>query len=276
MFNMFTKSLIKNEKLEGWVSKHDGSLNSGGEIASPIMTDEEKYWNELKKICKYLTKKNVDMTHNAGGHTHIGINALGQDAETWRVFLKLYATYEHILFRFGYGDKINARRGIFEYAKPIAEEINRIIPKLNEKEFVTEIKKILPYNKYQALNFQNLLFYNKYIKTSKNTIEFRFPNATSNEVIWQNYINAFTKMITSSRNKKIDEEYLDYKLKKEYIPFSENQYLYSTINLKDVLEFVDIVFNNNLDKIYFLRQYLKDYKEVYNCNQTIYSKKFVR
>ena len=33
-----------------------------------------------------------------------------------------------------------------------------------------------------------------------------------------------------------------------------------TINLKQALEFCDLIFTNNLDKVYFLKQYLKSFK----------------
>ena len=35
---------------------------------------------------------------------------------------------------------------------------------------------------------------------------------------------------------------------------------YSLVYMEQVLEFVDLIFDNNLDKIYFLRQYLKSFK----------------
>ena len=64
-------------------------------------------------------------------------------------------------------------------------------------------------------------------------------------------------MLVSSKDKVMDEEFLDYKLKHEFHPYLGNEYLYNNVNLKNALEFVDLVFNNNLDKVYFLRQYIK-------------------
>ena len=49
---------------------------------------------------------------------------------------------------------------------------------------------------------------------------------------------------------EIDGEYLDYLLKEEP----------STIpSLEDTLQFIDMIFDNNQDKIYFLKQYLKEF-----------------
>ena len=60
-----------DSKFYGWISKGDGSLTSGGEIISPIMTDDKEYWSELKEICDFLTKHNADTSKNAGGHVRI-------------------------------------------------------------------------------------------------------------------------------------------------------------------------------------------------------------
>ena len=78
-----------DKNLKDWISKDDGSLRSGGEVTSPIMKDRVKYWQELKKVCEYLSKKGADTSHNAGGHVHIGANVLGYDVESWRVFFKI-------------------------------------------------------------------------------------------------------------------------------------------------------------------------------------------
>ncbi len=265
-----------NDKLNGWHSKRDGSLSSGGEITSPVMTDNIKYWLEFKMICDYLTKRKADTLHNAGGHIHIGTSVLGDDVEAWKHFLKLYTAYENVLFRFIYGDKISGRKKLFKYAPPISDRLYNNLNQINSARDLYDIKwAIFSDERYNALNFLNTDFHspNSY---GKNTLEFRSPNATTDVVIWQNNINAFAKMLVSSRDKVMDEEFLDYKLKHEFYPYNGNEYLYNNVNLKNVLEFVDLVFDNNLDKVYFLRQYLKDFEENYNIKIAVKAKKFVR
>lgn len=83
-------------------------------------------------------------------------------------------------------------------------------------------------------------------------------------------------MLLSSRNKVIDEDFLNYKLSHEYIPYNENEYLYNNINLKNALEFVDLVFDNNVDKMYFLRQYLKNFQDNYGIKTAVKAKRFVK
>ena len=261
-----------DKNLKDWISKDDGSLRSGGEVTSPIMKDRVKYWQELKKVCEYLSKKGADTSHNAGGHVHIGANVLGYDVESWRVFLKLYTVYENVIFRFVYGDKISGRSGLLKYAPPTADFIYRLMPLINKAKSEHDIKNILlllTKKRHVALNFDNVGF-------RKNTFEFRSPNASTNAIIWQNNINAVSKMLVSSKNKVLDEEFLDYKLEHEYFPYLENDYLYDVMNLKNVLEFVDLVFDNNLDKIYFLRQYLKNFQDNYGLILAVKARGFVK
>ncbi len=262
-----------DKNLKDWISKDDGSLRSGGEVTSPIMKDRVKYWQELKKVCEYLSKKGADTSHNAGGHVHIGANVLGYDVESWRVFLKLYTVYENVIFRFVYGDKISGRSGLLKYAPPTADFIYRLMPLINKAKSEHDIKNILlllTKKRHVALNFDNVG------GSRKNTFEFRSPNASTNAVIWQNNINTFGKMLVSSKNKVLDEEFLDYKLEHEYFPYLENDYLYDVMNLKNVLEFVDLVFDNNLDKIYFLRQYLKNFQDNYGLILAVKARGFVK
>ena len=120
----------------------------------------------------------------------------------------------------------------------LADRILEITGALSERELFMMLK----HDKYQAVNF-------RHYDTLK-TIEFRCPNGTLNPVIWQNNINTVTKLMLAARNKKIDEDFLDYKLEKEPDKFTL---------LPKALELADIIFDNDLDKMYFLKQYKKDF-----------------
>lgn len=264
--------------LNTWISKNDSSLNSGGEVTSPIMKDKKKNWHELKSICDFLEENNADTSHNAAGHIHIGTKVLNQENITgWRHFLKLYMIYEHVIFRFIYGDKLNGREKIKKYAPPIADKLYKRLSHLNQAIDIYDIQWILPGERFGSINFQNI-DYNDYYHSfeEKDTIEFRSPNATTNPVIWQNNINAITKMLLTSNRQIIDEDFLDYKLKNEFLTYKGHEYLYDEIVLKDALEFVDLIFDNNLDKSYFLRQYLKNFQDNYGLKAGTKAKQFVR
>lgn len=244
-----------------WRIREDESLVFGSEIISPIMNDDIIYWKQLKEICEYLKKRYVITDDNAAGHIHIGTQIIGKDIEKWRKFIKTYAIYEDIIFRFLYGDKISARKNILEYSRPISDLIVNRLDKLNKLEDIKQIKNALPpYSKGQAINFMNINTFYLDSFLENNTIEFRSPNATVDEIVWQNNINTLIKFIINSE--KIDEDYLNYKIK-EYT-FSMKTYSYNEIQLKKVLEFIDLIFESEKDKIYFLKQYIKDFKESSN------------
>ena len=244
-----------------WRVKDDESLIMGSEITSPIMTDEIKYWKQLKEICEILKKRHAIMDENAAGHIHVGAHIIGKNIENWRKFIKTYTIYEDILFRFLYGNQTNARKRILDYSRPIADLIINRLEILNSIEDIKEIKKIMPpYNKEQAVNFMNINTMNINKVFEKNTIEFRSPNGSADEIVCQNNINALIKLIINS--KEIDEEFLNYKLKDR--ASVEKIYTYNEVYLKKALEFADLIFEDDIDKIYFLKQYIKDFKESSN------------
>ena len=51
IFRDKTNQFIK-ENIENWKLAYDLSLDDGGEIVSPILHDEIKTWQDLKKICE--------------------------------------------------------------------------------------------------------------------------------------------------------------------------------------------------------------------------------
>lgn len=263
--------------LKRWINEDEVDLNKGGEIVSPILTDNSKDWDELLLICKYLQKNNADTFHNAGGHIHVGANILGSDVESWRIFLKLYMLYENVVFRFAYGDKANARKKILLYAQPVRDKIYELLNYINDEKDIKNFERIKFENKkYLSLNLINVDFKNPSSTEYKKTIEFRCPNASIDACIWQNNVNTFSKMLISSMSKTVDEDFLDYKIKHEYISYNRNKQTYNNICLKDVLEFVDLVFNNNLDKINFLRQYLKNFENNIMKDTLVPTKIFTR
>jgi len=213
-----------NRHMNNWYSGRDSSLDSGGEVSSPILVDNLETWKQLKNICEYLSSMGADTSNMAGGHIHVGAHILGDNIKTWRKFVKLYILYEGVIFRFAYGDKISARKGCSHYAPPFADYLYGKLSRINSVNCIRDLYDPLVSDRNHAIYFDNVYFSNIKNKIGKNTIEFRCPNASTNEVIWQNNINAFTKMLVSSRNGRINEDFLDYKLEHEYIPYLDNEY----------------------------------------------------
>ena len=263
-----------NKNLKNWESKIDNSLYFGGEITSPIMNDDKKFWLELKTICEFLNHYQVKVRNNAGGHVHIGANLLKNNVSLWIMFLKLYVCYEHILYRFGYGECINERKLLSTYSKFLGKELIENLNVFNNAQQLKDLQLLLDEEKPKCggINFKHINFDNRYCDRI-NTIEFRFPNGTKNEIIWQNNINVFSKMIMAIVDEKINQEFLDYKLKNVKNRIISSEKLSHMVCLEDALEFADLIFDNNLDKMYFLKQYFKDFDYVTNKRHSVLSKK---
>lgn len=251
-YEKFKREKVDNytiRTLKKWHSKDDSTLRMGGEVISPILTDSLTTWKELRKICNYLRKNKVYTKGNAGGHIHVGSHIMNADLEAWRCFLKTYMIYENELVYFLNGEDKLARRTMSEYAKLVSSTYYKRLDDINEARDLSELYYAIMLSKKNALSF----YYTKLRSTHRdvyNTVEFRSPNGTDNELIWQNNINTITKLMLAARNKKIDEDFLDYKLEKEPDKFAL---------LPKALELIDIIFDNDLDKMYFLKQYKKDF-----------------
>ena len=210
-----------------WISKMDGSLNSGGEINSPILHDDKKSWEELKTVCHFLKNKHADTLHNAGGHVHVGAQTLGSDYNRWLYFLKVYTVYESVLYRFFYGDKLSGRSKIKKYAYPMADDLcNKISffeKENNYKDILIELYQ--SFSRCAAINFGNVHYVSVDQIKDKNTIEFRIPNGTVEEVVIQNNCNTCIHLLLSFSNVFVDEDFLDYKLMNNKITYQNQFYM---------------------------------------------------
>ena len=244
--------------LKRWPLVNDGSLTKGAEINSPILKDEISTWLELKDVCSVVSNYAV-IGKNSGGHIHIGTQVLGGNKDSWLNFIRLWSVYENIIFRFLYGEKITGRKSISEYAKPISRKLWRDYEYLKtfpEVPFVF-IKGVLNSGRYQSVNFGNIYMPEDICRN--NTLEFRSPNGTLEPVVWQNNVNLLVNILKYSKSCNFNED-LIMKRRRENIDKYSYLEWYDEIYLDQSLELADMLFDNNLDKIYFLRQYLKSFQ----------------
>lgn len=240
--------IIHNHR--GYISDSDETVETGGEIDSPILVDKKEDWDELQEICFFLTENGAVTSQNAGGHIHIGSHVLENNLIYWRQFIKTYMLYEKDLLEFFKGEYSEMRLLVGRYAEPIAKFLYQDLEKLNYiLSFSDMYDEIFLQDRNVAVNFKNIKrgVYKPY---PGSTLEFRSPNGTSKEIIWQNNINTAAKLLKAPGKELIDEDYLDYRLR-EGLPTKPS--------LANALELVDAIFDNNLDKIYFLKQYNKDF-----------------
>lgn len=158
-------------------------------------------------------------------------------------FLKLYAYYEDIIYRFSKGENANYRESLDMYASPIILALKDVLNFDDpDKEFILE--------RFSNNKRYGIIFKNK----SKDLIEFRTPNGTYNPILWQNYITLFYYLIEAITKRKYDLQELN-----EYISS------YSKINILEsyelsreekALKLSKQIFSKQLDKTSFLHQYI--------------------
>lgn len=235
-------------------SKHLNDFVIGGEVISPILHDEKIDWQLLTQSLQILKKLGAKATDKTGLHVHIGNQIFGLNIKNVVRFIKIWCVFEHIIFKFAYGKDKTCRPNILYFAHPIAEATKlkcKCIPGFLE--FLT-IPRALGYNKKWAINFAN--YYDLIDEEEINkTMEIRVANGSLDENIIQNTINLYLKLMVYVASDRYDENLVD-RLFKRLKPKSLMEY--DNLYIKDALIFADLIFDNNLDKINFLKQYVKD------------------
>lgn len=228
----------------------------GGEIVTPILHNCRLTWINTKEICKKLKELDVITNKKAGAHVHVGAHLLS-DLEKFKQFIMLYSSYENIIYRFSNGEYITGRENQFSSAYPIGLYLIDILDDIMDARSFNEIHDLFSFlSRSQGLNLKNIHFDNIDSFKYKNTIEFRMANGTKEEIICQNIVNFYCKMVEASKNIEFDFDFLLYKI--DQIANNINYTFFDNYDLNGALELSDIVFNNNLDKSNFIRQYIKD------------------
>lgn len=263
MRNRIKNKLNKYHLADTWEFKSDGSLTNGAEINSPILKDKGDSWDNLKKVCSIVNKRATIGT-NSGGHIHIGTQVIGDKTDSWLNFIKLWSVYENIIYRFVYGNFLNPRPNMSKYAEPMTKDFWRDYQKLKDYDQLEmrDIIRKISHKRYQAVNFNNVSNFNNI--ENENTIEFRCPNGTIDPVIWQNNVNLFVNVLLYSKSSNYNDDIVQKRRNINEEKYS-NLSWYGEIYLQQALELCDMLFTNNFDKVYFLRQYLKSF-EIGNKN----------
>ena len=242
-----------------WSIKGDSSLFNGAEINSPVLTDTYSNWNDLNKVCS-IVEPLASIDTKSGGHVHIGTQILGNNRESWLNFIKMWSVYENIIYRFAYGDYLTARPRIMDFAEPMTKDFwHDYETSKKENENLNTIIARISHKRNQAVNFNNVSKYDRDYFSTGNTIEFRCPNGSLDPAIWQNNVNLFAKLLQYSDNTSFYDDTVQKRHNLNLDKYSELKF-YNEIYLEQALELCDLIFTNNLDKIYFLKQYLKSFQ----------------
>jgi len=115
----YVYKLVKEEFGEKWIVTEDRSLSKGenAEIVTPVLRNEKQTWILLKKMGELLEKINPTYD-NCSFQINFDDILLPNDEDKVR-FLKLYAIYEDIIYKFSKGENEEYRDTLEIYASPI-------------------------------------------------------------------------------------------------------------------------------------------------------------
>lgn len=225
----------------------------GGEVISPILNDSIDTWLDLQFICNNIKKRDGNNL-NCGAHIHFDNSIINnRDKKTLNNLIKMWIINESIIYRFSAGESSYIRNSALSYATPISKEI--LSKSINTKDLSNVLEEII--NIINRDNNFKTYAYETGSTKNYNTIEIRCPNGTFNSTIWQNNINFFVHFLKYVKDSDINislddlEQILNYYYKTSYFENSMEMELMKAIYLADK------IYSNNLNKIYFLRQYLK-------------------
>lgn len=232
----------------------DKGIIYGGEVSTPVFTNRIDTFKEIKQMCLALKKYNATVNEKVGLHYHISKDVFNEDYNILLKFLKLYTVFEHIIYKFGYNGA-KEREAIKLYCFPVRYTLIDILDNIECKEFYNIVNSIndIVLAKSRGINFQNV----PRGINSKETIEFRMCNSSIDPIVIQNEINLFCNLLLSCAHKEMDQEYLDYRIKE--LKRTESDLLsYRNLNIEDAFLFADIIFDEEIDKDYFIKQYIKE------------------
>lgn len=254
------KELSKDECFKSWSVHEDKSCTYqiddfavGGEISSPILHDIDIDWKILAEVLQCLKRLKARSIEETAFQVHVGAQVFEQDIRNVVNFVKLWCVFEHVIFKFSYGESVTYRPKILYFAHPIAEvtklKCDRIPMFLDN----LSCPKRLGYDKKWTLNFQNYSFLSSDEEVN-NDIEIRCANGLLDKNMIQNTIYFYFKLMLYVMNDSFDEDYINYLFQHLQIKEFDD---YSKTYVQDVLLLVDLIFDNSLDKINFLKQYIK-------------------
>ena len=221
-------------------------------IRSNVLNNKLKDNELINDLCNCISNIKGPISSNKEININVGLNELNNDNYNLLTLLKIYLLYEHIIYRFSYGDDLSSQVSMSLYSKELS---NLLYDFIKGNEITNDFNKNIDILRKKVIKKDHALNINKKNQVLKtDSISFKMYNSKTNIFVIQNYINLVLNLIERIKNDDIDNSYLDDKL----LNYDYN--FYKTENYKDsyysdALEFCDLVFLDDIDKDYFLRQY---------------------
>ena len=266
------------------------------EIVTPILTNEVWHWSSFKGMYDTLYQTGATIGQNTSSHIHIGSHLINTP-EKLSLLLKTLVVFEPIIFKFGYGyydkprDFITSRVehsifspmmtpkrvGIFTDQLDHYNHGAQGVMRAKFLDFINPDLRFRPVFNFKDFDFSKIHYgITMDEPNDSDHFEVRCFNGTLRPEIAQNNINLITSIVAAVINGKIDEEYI----KKEYNKYKKKRYNFDTfcailydqdkveqynrllagfgkVKLDKALKLADMIFDTDIDKLYFLKQYLK-------------------
>lgn len=207
----------------------------GYEIQTPKLYGTKEVWNQLFLLSKRMKKCQINFDYAA---FQVNLDVHYKTINDFFNLFLFFMKFEHILFKFSTGNH--------EFLRPL-----NYAASLKKYFKIWECRKVddfdverFRYNKNYCIAFKNSLKNNTPIP---DIIEYRSPNGCDDAWLWQNYINTFFHLQESIPS--LDLEYFDYNN-------CFNNKPYAVLDLEDACLLANLIFKEDIDKIYFLRQYI--------------------
>ena len=271
-------------------------ITASGEVVTPILTNEQYNWAIFKMLYDSLKTGEATVADNTASHLHIGTHMINTPQEL-ALLIKTLVVFEPIIFKFGYGlgdqprSFIQAEYGQTNYAMISSPtKVKRFVDVLENfdrtkvQEMIDEFYAFTTIKQRyrRAFNFNKYDFRKLFATTHRNepsvydNIEIRCFNGTLWPEVVQNNINLIVGIVRAVHEGKIDEKYVQ----REYLMYLKNIYNFdhsnaimydqeeideynkilfgfNEINMKKAMKLADMIFDDDKDKLLFMKQYLK-------------------
>ena len=271
------------------------------EIATPILTNQQYDWCHLKSMYEELIKCEAEIGNNTASHIHVGTHFINTPEKLALLLKTLVVFQPIIYkFGYGYGDKprdfivasYDANNHCMFMTPGRVEKFVDCLEHFNYKsksnmyqnyyDFTGGYYSFRPVFSLTNFNFANFFYpFDSSTPNYNDHMEIRCFNGTLDPVIVQNNINLIVNILRAVNEDTIDKEYIE----REYDRYLDtnrydfdftggffrntftvddyNKILFSfnEVDLEKAIKLADMIYTTDIDKLLFLKQYLKLFAE---------------
>ena len=209
--------------LDSTVTKEVNGIFYGGEFTSRILRDNEESWAELRDVCSLLIDNNALSTPNCSTHITINVSKYLRTVEDFKLFCQVLAVYEIDMNLFYMGDNFLIRNNKEQYSRSIGWQLGEVINDIDFTKrdcFFQIVDKSGCFVRKDGISLHKL---------DLGLMEVRYPNGTFNCETIQNYISFTYKLLEAIKNRKFNQDYLQYVINYEHECFFERLKFYDYI-----------------------------------------------